>query len=123
MSRQATPQQMAGYSLAVAHGHGMPDDRLARMAARRAFVEMKQVFMRAAADVEGSVGEMLNLRIRAANEPVELWRLRAVLLASLPSHHERSLIHRIELHRQLDSLFPFNVTDTEVLPLSSDRAF
>lgn len=46
------------------------------MAARRAFVEMKQVFMRVAADVEGSVGETQQYRARTANEPVELWRIR-----------------------------------------------
>ncbi|RQP23794.1 hypothetical protein [Piscinibacter terrae] len=102
---------------AAIHGYGMPDDRLARMAARRAFVEMKQVFMRAAADVDGTVGEMLQQRVRAANEPVELWRIRAVLLASLPAHHQRTLTHRIELHRQLDSLFPFNACATVPAPL------
>ena len=59
---------------------------------------------------------MLQYRVRTANEPVELWRIRAVILASLPSHHERSLIHRIDLHRQLDSL-PFNACDTEVMPM------
>lgn len=112
-----THPQVIQNAAAAAHGHGMPDDRLARMAARRAFVEMKQVFMRAAADVEGTVGERLQRRVRAANEPVELWRLRAVLLASLPARHERTLIHRIELHRQMDSLFPFNACDTEVQPL------
>ena len=90
----------------------MPDDRLARMAARRAFVDMKQVFIRAAADVEGDIGQVLQERVRLSNEPVELWRLRAVLLASLPNHLERSLAHRIELHRQLDSLFPFNMSET-----------
>lgn len=102
--------------IAATHGFGMPDDRLARMAARRAFVEMKQVFIRAAADVTGDVGEMLQQRVRTANEPVELWRLRAVLLASLPVNHQRSLTHRIELHRQLDSLYPFNDCATEPLP-------
>jgi hypothetical protein len=102
---------------AAIHGYGMPDDRLARMAARRAFVEMKQVFIRAAADVEGAVGQMLQQRVRIANEPVELWRVRAVLLASLPAHHQRTLAHRIELHRQLDSLFPFNACATEAAPL------
>lgn len=121
MNKQPSSQQVIGYALAAAHGHGLPEDRLARMAARRAFVDMKQVFMRAAADVEGTVGDMLRQRVRNANEPVELWRLRAVLLASLPRTHERTLTHRIELHRQLDSLFPFNECDTEVVPLKESH--
>lgn len=110
MNKQPSARHMVGDPL----GHGLPQDRLARMAARRAFVDMKQVFIRAAADVEGTIGDMLQQRVRNANEPVELWRLRAMLLASLPRMHERTLTHRIELHRQLDSLFSFNECDTEV---------
>jgi hypothetical protein len=117
MNKQPSSRQVIGHAFAAANGHGLPSDRLARMAARRAFVDMKQVFMRAAADVDGTIGEMLQQRVRNANEPVELWRLRAVLLASLPTRHERTLIHRIELHRQLDTLFPFNECDTEVIPM------
>ena len=55
MNKQRSQRDVVDYAHAAAHGHGMPDDRLARMAARRAFVEMKQVFMRAAADVDGTV--------------------------------------------------------------------
>ena len=95
----------------------LADEHLTRMAARRAFVEMKQVFMRAAADVDGTVGDLLRQRVRAANEPMELYRLRAVLSASLPSQHERTPLHRLELHRQLDSLFPHDNTSTAVAPL------
>jgi len=117
-------QQMQAHALrdtanAIAQGFGLPADRMAHMAARRAFVEMKQVFMRAAADVQGSLGDKLQQRVRAANQPVELWRLRAVLLASLPAGHERALVHRIELHRQLDSLFPFNACATVPMALGT----
>lgn len=93
------------------------DEQIARVAARRAFVEMKQVFMRAAADVDGTVGELLQRRVRAANEPLELYRLRAVLIAALPSQHERTPLHRLELHRQLDSIFPHDNKSTTVVPL------
>jgi hypothetical protein len=118
MNQQSQAHALQDATRAIAQGFGLPGDRLALMAARRAFVEMKQVFMRAAADVDGSVGEMLKQRVRSANQPVELWRIRAVLLASLPAGHERALIHRIELHRQLDSLFPFNACATVPMPLS-----
>jgi hypothetical protein len=118
MNQQTQAHSLRDTVSGIVQGFGLPADRLARMAARRAFVEMKQVFMRAAADIDGSVGEMLQQRVRMANQPVELWRIRAVLLASLPSGHERALVHRIELHRQLDSLFPFNACATVPMPLS-----
>lgn len=85
--------------------HRVPAEQLARIAARRAFVEMKHSFMRAAGDIDGPVGTLLTAKVRRASEPAHLWRLRAVLLASLPEDHERTPIHRLELHRQLDSLF------------------
>jgi hypothetical protein len=80
-------------------------ERLARIAARRAFVELKSTFMRAAADIDGAVGEDLQRKVRQASEPVQLWRLRGSVLMALHAHHERTPIHRIELRRQLDSIF------------------
>jgi hypothetical protein len=97
--------------------HSLADERLTRLAARRAFVEMKQVFIRAASDVDGLVGELLQQRVRAANDPMALWRLRTVLMAALPSHHERTPLHRLELHRQLDSIVPADTSGTAVVPL------
>jgi hypothetical protein len=102
---------------AAAQSFGLPDERLARVAARRAFVEMKQAFLRAAADIDGAVGEMLQRKVRSATEAVELWRLRAVVLASLASGHERTPLHRFELHRQLDSVFPEPGSGTRCMPL------
>src|SRR5204862_7931258 len=87
---------------AASQSFGLPDERLARVAARRAFVEMKHAFMRAAADIDGVIGAMLQRKVRNATEAADLWRLRAVLLASLSSTHERTALHRWELHRQLD---------------------
>lgn len=113
-----TPQARAFLATRALAAMGSPEDEhLARVAARRAFVEMKQVFIRAAADVGGTVGELLQRRVRAANEPMELYRLRAVLIASLPSQHERTPLHRLELHRQLDSIFPQDNKSTTVMPL------
>ena len=83
----------------------LPDERIARIAARRAFVELKLCFMRAAADIDGSLGARLLRQVRRASEPVHLWRLRAAVLAALQSSHDRTPVHRIELRRQLDSIF------------------
>jgi len=102
---------------ATRDGFGLPDERLARVAARRAFVELKQSFMRAVADVEGSSGELLQRKVRQASEAIELWRLRALVLESLPPQHPHTAAHRIELRRQLDSVFPDHGVDTGFLPL------
>ncbi len=83
----------------------LPDERIARIAARRAFVELKLCFMRAAADIDGPSGALLQQRVRHTREPVHLWRLCAAVLAGLRERHERTPLHRLELHRRLDSIF------------------
>ena len=93
-------------SRAMAPGFGLPEERIARIAERRAFVEMKTVFTEAAADVEGRPGRVLQNRVRQATDTVELSRLRAVILAALPPEHERSAWHRERLQHRLDHLFP-----------------
>ncbi|HJV95023.1 MAG TPA: hypothetical protein VJ608_03255 [Albitalea sp.] len=111
----------APFDIALNHAalqsFGLPDDRLARVAARRAFVEMKQAFMRASADIAGPTGEMLQRKVRAATEAMELWRLRSAVMDSLAEAHERTPSHRLELRRQLDSLFPEGGSDTSFAPL------
>ncbi len=98
-------------------GFGLPEDRLARIAARRAFVELKTSFMRAASDASGPTGELLRRKVRDADEALQLWRLRVALLAALPSGHERTAQHRSELLRQLDSVFPDSGPETGFVPL------
>lgn len=103
---------------AALQSYGLPDERMARVAARRAFVDMKQAFLCATADIDAPVGRVLHGKVRSATEATELWRLRAAVLAALPARHERTEAHRAELRRQLDSLFPQRATDdTGVLPL------
>ena len=82
------------------------DERLARVAARRAFVEMKISFMRAAALVRGSEGPMLQRKVRSATEVAELWRLSDSLLHSLPALDPVVAAHRQDLQCHLDSAFP-----------------
>jgi hypothetical protein len=98
-------------------GFGLPEDRQARIAARRAFVELKTSFMRAASDACGPTGELLRRKVREADETLQLWRLRVALLAALPSGHERTAQHRSELLRQLDSVFPDSGPETGFVPL------
>jgi hypothetical protein len=79
------------------------DERLARVAARRAFVEMKVSFMRSAALVRGSAGPMLQRQVRLATEVDQLCRLSDSLFGALPPDAEG---HRAELQYHLDSVFP-----------------
>src|SRR5690349_15255547 len=78
---------------------GMPQDRLTRIAARRAFVEMKQLFMRAAEHLDNGKGAWLRAQVRAAEEPNELWVLRNPLLTALRAEDARSRSLRAELYR------------------------
>jgi hypothetical protein len=85
---------------------GLPADRAARIAARRAFVEMKQIFMRAVAPLTDRKGEWLKLQVRQANEPLDLWLLRGPVLAALRCKDDTARTLRADLYRGLDSLFP-----------------
>ncbi len=96
---------------------GMPDERLARMAARRAFVEMKSAFMRAAAAIDGHMGATLQRQVRVSGEVMELWRLRHAVLGALPRDTVESIYMRQELMYQLDSAFPEAGDSTVFLPL------
>lgn len=97
--------------------YGMPDERLARMAARRAFVEMKSSFMRAVAQIEGQAGATLQRKVRLSGEVVELWRLRHAVLGALPRDTVESIYMRQELMHQLDSAFPEGGGPTAFVPL------
>ena len=57
------------WSAAALPGFGMPDERLARLAARRAFVDLKISFMRATADIQGHTGQLLQRKVAAHVKP------------------------------------------------------
>jgi hypothetical protein len=84
---------------------GMPQDRAARIAARRAFVEMKQLFLSAAEGLPGHKGTWLGRRIRAAADAGDLASLRGPLLAALREDDARTRALRAELYRNLDGAF------------------
>jgi hypothetical protein len=92
-------------------------DRDALLAARRAFVEMKQCFMRAVADVPGAIGDSLRHKVRHSGEPIDLWRLRRAVLATLPPTDPRCVGHRAVLQRHLDALFPDSDDTTSFVAL------
>ncbi|MFM8901673.1 MAG: hypothetical protein ACKOF9_17295 [Burkholderiales bacterium] len=91
---------------AASQSFGMPGERLARVAARRAFVEMKLRFMQAAKDVPGPRGERLAGKIRSSTQAVELWRLRDELFDALDCGNQQNQLHQQEIRRQLSHVFP-----------------
>lgn len=85
---------------------GMPADRAARIAARRAFVDMKQLFMRAVQSLADRKGEWLREKVRLAVDPMDLWLLRGPVLAALHRNDEATRGLRADLYRGLDQIFP-----------------
>lgn len=85
---------------------GLPQDRHARIAARRAFVGLKHQFMAAVESLDGMRGDWLRHQVRQAHEPADLWMLRGAVFAALDTQDEFSRRTRVDLDRVLDSAFP-----------------
>ncbi|MBA4344349.1 MAG: hypothetical protein C0423_19595 [Methylibium sp.] len=83
-----------------------PEDRRGRLAARQAFVSLKLCFTRAAAEARGSASEELRRLVRQACEPIELWLLRAPLLAALPDDIDQVEQHRLAIEQALRQVYP-----------------
>jgi hypothetical protein len=99
-------------------GAGMPGDRSAGLAARQAFVDLKKTYLHALSDVPGS--DWLCAQVRAAEEPVDLWLLRAMVFAALQGASEERRTRRQLLRRGLDSMFPDLDTPSGFAPMSSN---
>lgn len=97
--------------IALPHAIGMPQERLARVAARRVFVEMKQCFMQSADGLQGASAALLKRQIRIAGDIGDLLELSETLLTVLPPEERRAV------RRQLDAAFPMAGRDTEFVPL------
>ncbi len=95
-------------------GPGLPQDRHARIAARRSFVALKQRFMAAVGSLDGMRADWLRHQVRQVQEPADLWLLRGAVFAALGLRDETTRRTRDELQRVLDSVFPDN---GELLPL------
>lgn len=82
---------------------GLPGDREARLAARAAFVKLKTTFIQALDDLPGA--DWLRELIRSAEEPVDLWLLRAPVFAALGGGEPEFRGRRHALRRGLESMF------------------
>jgi len=94
-------------------GCGLPQDRHARIAARRSFVELKQQFMAAIESINSPRGPWLRNQVRQAQEPVDLWLLRGAVFDELARQDDYGQRTRDDLNRVLDSVFP---DDGQALP-------
>jgi hypothetical protein len=97
-------------------GAGLPGDRLALQAARRAFDNLKQTYLAALDTQPGPRADWLRCQIRHATEPGDLWLLRAAVFEALPGQTHRH--ERDALRRGIESLFPRQAMDSGLSPLS-----
>jgi len=113
--------QIAEESRLFADDISLPAARAARMDSRRAFVEMKQLFMQAVQNLEHRKGAWLRAQVRAAEDPVDLWLLRGPLLATLREDDVATRTMRAALYRTLDRTFPETFGGSEVGRLPMQR--
>ena len=100
---------------------GIPDLRSARIETRRAFVEMKQLFLRAVENLAHRKGAWLRAQVRAAEDPIDLWLLRGPLLATLREDDVATRTMRAALYRTLDRTFPEAFGSAEISALTAMR--
>lgn len=93
-------------------GAGLPHDRSALLAARRAFVELKLAFIDAVRDLPGEHGQWLRRQVRGAEEPMDLWLLRAPVFGALSGEPAEHRLRRRALRRSLATLFPHSDQET-----------
>lgn len=85
---------------------GQPHERRGRMSMRRAFVDLKLSFMRAAAEAPGETGRHLQQLVRQAGEPIDLWLIRSLVLTALPEDCADTALHAQAMREALARIFP-----------------
>lgn len=100
-----SPRQYSSYPTGLP-GTGLPRDRDARLAERRAFVDLKQRFMEAMAGLDDEHVEWIRRQIRLAEHPEDLLLLRGQVFACLAGPDPMRGAWRRTLRRGLDSVFP-----------------
>jgi hypothetical protein len=108
--------------LSYQEARGLPDARDIRIANRRAFVGMKQLFMRAVENLQHRKGAWLRSQVRGAEDPIDLWLLRGPLLATLREDEVATRKIRAELYKSLDNTFPDVFGVAEINTVASLRA-
>ena len=105
---QAAPRHFigSGTSLAILPGPGLPQDRHARIAARRCFVELERQFMAAVAGLDGGRSDWLRYQVRQSCDPVDLWLLRGLVFIALERAGTTALRTQRELQQLVDQVFP-----------------
>ena len=96
-------------------GAGLPGDRTAILAARHALLALKLAFLDALESVGGQEAAWLRSQVRSAEEPVDLWLLRAAVFAAIAGPERRHA--RQALRRALDGLFPDTQPSSAFSPL------
>lgn len=86
-------------------GGGLPQDTRNRLESRRNFVQLKQLFLAAVQDAPGTRGEWLRRQLRAAEEPIDLWLLRAPVMEALDAHAASARRWRHEVRRGIETTF------------------
>jgi len=116
-SRLAPESADSGFEPTLSCGLPMPERvagstlRPDRIESRRAFVEMKQLFMRAVENLAHRKAAWLRAQVRAAEDPVDLWLLRGPLLSALREDDLATRAMRAALYRALDHAFPAGLRD------------
>lgn len=96
-------------------GAGLPGDRSARLAARSALVALKLAFLDALEPVRGAQAVWLRSQVMRAEEPVDLWLLRAPVFEAIAGPERRPL--RQALRRALEAIFPDTQPASAFAPL------
>jgi hypothetical protein len=86
-------------------GIGLPIDRAALAAAQRTFAQLKLSCMAALAHVPVERHRWLHREVHRAEEPLDLWMLRAPLLAALQGPQAELKRQRQLLRRAMEALF------------------
>ena len=99
----AAPRQRLVAPIPVLPGSGLPMERQAQLAARCSFFDIQRAYSQAAADIPGIGGEHLRQTIAQADDPADLWMLRAAVLMACAG--EDCAAQRVSRQQRLDSGF------------------
>jgi hypothetical protein len=89
----------------TAAARGIAAERLATMTARRTFVALKLTYLDATAVLHGAESQWLREQVRLAEEPVDLWLLRAPLFSGLAGTDPERRRLRQRVRRALQAVF------------------